>query len=168
MEWKPLGFLQSEQQVRFQDRGKGKMFIYLLMYKFTISPHNGGCLEMPYLLCSSFMIECVITYSIAQCSGNYVKFISSITVLSIYRFHLHRLCLWSQDHIFVCSAVTGFSLPCSWVWFSCVPLVLHLLSHERTQHVHFESGVTECWIDEKRVHTVSRAVTKGLRFTPTN
>ena len=37
---KPLGSLQTEQEVWFQDGGNGKMFRHLVMYKFTINPHN--------------------------------------------------------------------------------------------------------------------------------
>ena len=41
---KPLGSLQTEQEVWFQDEGKGTIFRCLLMCKFAISPHSAGYL----------------------------------------------------------------------------------------------------------------------------
>ena len=41
---KPLGSLQTEQEVWFQDGGKGTIFRCLLMCKFAISPHSAGYL----------------------------------------------------------------------------------------------------------------------------
>ena len=50
---KPQGSLQRKQQVWFPDGGIGKMFRCLVMYKFTINPHNGDICDyhpLPFVL----------------------------------------------------------------------------------------------------------------------
>ena len=50
---KPQGSLQRKQRVWFLDGGIGKMFRCLVMYKFTINPHNGDvcdCHPLPFVL----------------------------------------------------------------------------------------------------------------------
>ena len=93
---KLLGSIQRKQQVWFQDGGIGTMFRYLLMYKFTINPHNGGATVCIFFLVlyKSNIAVCVAIGTIEKAfthSQPYSKYKNHCWSMSMQLFHAKSL-----------------------------------------------------------------------------